>query len=58
MIGIIGFGRFGRLMSRYLAQEFNVYAYDIEDKSGAIAETTKTNNTDHTHLSKLINLFT
>lgn len=39
MIGIIGFGRFGRLMSRYLAQEFNVYAYDIEDKSGAIAET-------------------
>lgn len=38
MIGIIGFGRFGRLMSKYLTAEFEVYAYDIEDKSEAIAE--------------------
>jgi prephenate dehydrogenase len=39
MIGIIGFGRFGHLMSKYLTAEFDVYAYDIEDKSTAIAET-------------------
>ena len=39
MIGIIGFGRFGRLMAKYLTAEFEVYAYDIEDKSTAIAET-------------------
>jgi prephenate dehydrogenase len=39
MIGIIGFGRFGRLMSKYLTGEFEVYAFDIEDKSDAIAET-------------------
>ena len=36
MIGIIGFGRFGCLMSKYLTGEFEVYAYDIEDKSAAI----------------------
>jgi prephenate dehydrogenase len=28
MIGIIGFGRFGRLMSRYLAVDFDVLVYD------------------------------
>jgi prephenate dehydrogenase len=39
MIGIIGFGRFGHLMARYLAREFDVFAWDIEDKSKAIAET-------------------
>lgn len=39
MIGIIGFGRFGRLMSKYLSGEFEVYTYDIEDKSTAIADT-------------------
>jgi len=27
-IGIIGFGRFGRLVRRYLKEDFNVYVYD------------------------------
>ncbi|MGD8524037.1 MAG: prephenate dehydrogenase/arogenate dehydrogenase family protein [Desulfobacterales bacterium] len=39
MIGIIGFGRFGRLMAKYMIGEFQVYAHDIEDKSSAINET-------------------
>jgi prephenate dehydrogenase len=36
MIGIIGFGRFGRLASRYLAQDFEVFAYNRADKSEQI----------------------
>ncbi len=36
MIGIIGFGRFGKLMASYLAQDFNVLAYNRSDKAEAI----------------------
>ena len=43
MIGIIGFGRFGRLMSRYLARDVEVAVFDSGgkapeiEKSGAVA---------------------
>jgi prephenate dehydrogenase len=48
MIGIIGFGRFGKLTARYLAEEFEVAVYHRTDKSaeinrtGARAESLKT----------------
>ena len=31
-IGIIGFGRLGQLLTRYLAQDFHVLVYEPEDK--------------------------
>ena len=36
MIGIIGFGRFGKLMAGYLARDFNVSVYNRSDKASAI----------------------
>ncbi len=39
MIGIIGFGRFGRLMTGYLAKDFTVKVFNRSDKSAEIAET-------------------
>ena len=36
MIGIIGYGRFGRLVSHYLSQDLVVYVYDRSDKSSEI----------------------
>ena len=39
MIGIIGFGRFGKLMARYLAEEFDVAVYHRTDKSMEINHT-------------------
>ncbi len=36
MIGIIGFGRFGRLMAGYLAKDFKVYVYNRSDKADDI----------------------
>jgi prephenate dehydrogenase len=36
MIGIIGFGRFGRLMTGYLAQDFSVIVFNRSDKSDEI----------------------
>lgn len=36
MIGIIGFGRFGRLTARYLANDFEVLVYNRSDKSEEI----------------------
>jgi prephenate dehydrogenase len=33
MIGIIGFGRFGRLTARYLAEDFDVFVFNRTDKS-------------------------
>ena len=36
MIGIIGFGRFGKLASHYLAQDFEVFVYNRADKSAEI----------------------
>ncbi len=38
MIGIIGFGRFGRLMARYLALDYEVFVYNRSDKSEQIRE--------------------
>jgi prephenate dehydrogenase len=37
MIGIIGFGRFGKLVAHYLAPDFEVYVYNRSDKSSEIA---------------------
>ena len=39
MIGIIGFGRFGELTARYLAEEFDVTVYHRTDKSAEINRT-------------------
>ena len=36
MIGIIGFGRFGKLASHYLAEDFEVFVYNRADKSAEI----------------------
>jgi len=36
MIGIIGFGRFGELMARYLAEDFEVLVYNRTDKDAEI----------------------
>lgn len=36
MIGIIGFGRFGRLAARYLAEDFEVRVFDRTDQSTEI----------------------
>jgi len=33
MIGIIGFGRFGRLLSRYLSEDFEVFVYNRSDRA-------------------------
>jgi prephenate dehydrogenase len=33
MIGIIGFGRFGKLTARYLAEDFDVFVFNRTDKS-------------------------
>jgi len=39
MIGIIGFGRFGKLVSHYLSQDLEVFVYNRADKSSGIIET-------------------
>jgi prephenate dehydrogenase len=39
MIGIIGFGRFGKLTARYLAEDFDVFVYNRTDKSSEIKKT-------------------
>ena len=36
MIGIIGYGRFGKLVSQYLSQDLVVYVYNRSDKSSEI----------------------
>lgn len=36
MIGILGFGRFGKLTAQYLAQDFNVRVYNRSDNAEAI----------------------
>ena len=36
MIGIIGFGRFGKLTAGYLAEDFEVYVFNRTDKSAEI----------------------
>ncbi len=36
MIGIVGFGRFGRLMASYLARDFDVGVWNRTDKSGDV----------------------
>ena len=38
MIGIIGFGRFGRLMTGYLAKDFRVEVFNRSDKSSEIVQ--------------------
>ncbi len=38
MIGIIGFGRFGQLMARYLAKNFEVFVYNRRGKEELITE--------------------
>ena len=39
MIGIIGFGRFGKLVSHYLSQDLEVFVYNRSDKSSEIIRT-------------------
>ena len=39
MIGIIGFGRFGRLMSGYLAKDYKVKVFNRSEKAVEIART-------------------
>jgi prephenate dehydrogenase len=39
MIGIIGFGRFGKLIARYLAQDFDVWVFNRTDRSEEIRAT-------------------
>jgi prephenate dehydrogenase len=39
MIGIIGFGRFGKLVSHYLARDLEVLVYNRSDKSSEIVRT-------------------
>jgi prephenate dehydrogenase len=39
MIGIVGFGRFGKLTSRYLAQDFDVLVYDSGNNASGIVST-------------------
>jgi prephenate dehydrogenase len=36
MIGIIGFGRFGRLMAGYLARDFDIYVFNRSNKAADI----------------------
>jgi prephenate dehydrogenase len=36
MIGILGFGRFGKLMAQYLARDFDVLVYNRSDNADAI----------------------
>ena len=36
MIGIIGFGRFGRLMAGYLARDYKIKAFNRSDKTEAM----------------------
>lgn len=38
MIGIIGFGRFGKLMAGYLAKDYRVVVYNRSDKAAQITE--------------------
>ena len=38
MIGIIGFGRFGKLASRYLAKDFEVFVHTRADKASEIRQ--------------------
>ena len=38
MIGIIGYGRFGKLVSHYLAQDLAVYVYNRSEKSSDIVQ--------------------
>ena len=38
MIGIIGFGRFGKLMAGYIAKDFKVYVYNRSDKADQITK--------------------
>ena len=38
MIGIIGYGRFGKLAARYLAQDFDALVFNPTDKSAEIKE--------------------
>jgi prephenate dehydrogenase len=39
MIGIIGFGRFGKLTAGYLAEDFDVFVFNRTDKSTEIKKT-------------------
>ena len=39
MIGIIGFGRFGKLVAHYLARDLDVYVYNRSDKDAEISGT-------------------
>ena len=39
MIGIIGFGRFGKLVAHYLARDLDVYVYNRSDKDAEITGT-------------------
>jgi prephenate dehydrogenase len=38
MIGILGFGRFGKLIAQYLARDFDVLVYNRSDSANAIIE--------------------
>ena len=38
-IGIIGFGRFGKLLTKYLSEDFKVYIFNRSDKNEEIKKT-------------------
>ena len=39
MIGIFGFGRFGKMTATYLAEDFDVLVFNRTDKSSEIQKT-------------------
>ncbi len=54
MIGIIGFGRFGKLTARYLAEDFGVFVFNAEFFNFILRSRMQTAN--HGHLIMFLQL--